>query len=166
MRVGMNERRLLASVVLLTVIVLAACTSSGSAGSPSAEPSGISEAAVTGQQLVDRFLGMLKGPDTDTEALSEILAPNFQLVRADDTRETKESYLANPAQVNEYSLANLNAVVANLGTAPTLTVSFDISIDEVINDEHIKTTAPRLGTFQWDGQDWVLVSWANFNPVA
>lgn len=74
------------------------------------------------------------------EALSAILAPDYQLVRNDASRATKDEYLAAPATVNEYSIANVKGTT----TGNTLVVSFDLTIDEIIDGQTI-SSGPRRG---------------------
>ena len=155
-----------AAVATLVMVGCSATTTSESSSSPATAMPEVSDPTATGTQLVDGFLSTLKGAKTDTAALSAILAPDFQLVRADGTREDKESYLANPAEVFKYEIKNLRAVADTAGGAATLTVSFDVAIDEVINGQSITTTSPRLGAFEWSNGEWLLLSWANFNPTS
>ena len=155
-----------ATVATLVMVGCSATVTSESSSSPATAMPEVSNPTATGTQLVDQFLSTLKGAKTDTAALSAILAPDFQLVRADGTREDKESYLANPAEVFKYEIKNLRAVADTAGGAATLTVSFDVAIDEVINGQSITTTSPTLGAFEWSNGERLLVSWANFNPIS
>ena len=157
------------AVAAIMALVMVGCSITSTSESPPSAATvapDVSDPTATGTQLVDRFLSTLKGSTTDTAALSAILAPDFQLVRADGTRANKDSYLADPAEVFNYEIKNLRAVADTFGGAATLTVSFDVAIDEVINGQSITTTSPRLGAFVWSDGEWLLVSWANFNPTS
>ena len=155
-------RKGLSMVAVMAVLMVSACSTTTTVQAPAdyapPPPPAVADPDAKGQELAERYLDTLKGPDTDTEALDALLAPDYQLVRNDGTRATKEEYLAEPATVDSYSIAN----VKGTSTGNTLVVSFDLTIEEEINGQQIAETAPRLGSFVWDGEDWLLLSWANF----
>ena len=154
-------RKGLLVLAAMAVLVLAACSTTTTVEAPADAPSpppAVPDPDAKGQELAERYLDTLKGADTDTDALDALLAPDYQLVRSDGTRATKEEYLAEPATVDTYAINN----VKGTATGNTLVVSFDLTIEEEINGQQISETAPRLGSFVWDGEDWLLLSWANF----
>lgn len=161
-----NMRPVLRITVLLVLAVpavVSACVVPTD-GTGNATPMGgpeVADPARLGQEQVDRFFGTLKGADTDTALLDSILAENFQIVRSDGSRATKAQYLANPASVDTYEIADLSATLEG----PTLVVSFDVEVNEVIDGRQVVSTAPRLGVFVWDGTDWRLAAWTNFGVV-
>lgn len=144
-------------------LAMSACVASSSETKPAPDETAdraptIEDPDSEAERLVRRWIDSLEGEDTDTARLRTILSPDFQLVRDDGSRATREEYLAEPALVNAYEISNLHATQHG----STLVVSFDLTVDEVIGGKHIATTAPRLGSFVWDGKDWLLLSWANF----
>jgi hypothetical protein len=116
----------------------------------------------TGRELATEFLTILQ--DADLDALDAFLADGFQLQRTDGTGATKDEYLQDPAQVNEFTIGP--AVVA-VQQDDVLTVRWTVTVDSVINGQQAgRTEAPRLSTYVWVDGRWRLLSHANFNALS
>jgi hypothetical protein len=116
--------------------------------------------AAWGRHLVATFLDMLKADDP-TPALRPFLNPVFQIQRTNGVRQDKASYLENPAHLSGYELSQFR--VTRSGT--TIVVTYWIAVQGSVI-EGVKYTAapnPSMGTFQFDGGTWTMLSYANFN---
>lgn len=118
----------------------------------------------TGRALVERFFEMISKDSPDRE-LDAFLSPAFQICRADGSFANKQEYLANPAKVESFTIAEDGFRAYRDG--PVLTVRFALDVDERIDGGDVAAMqAMRSGTFlEADGR-WRLVSWCNFNPAA
>jgi Domain of unknown function (DUF4440) len=147
--------RALAATALL--VSLAAAPAAGQSQVPEADM------AAQGAQLVDRFLTILSQPDEQKRTdLEGFLAPEFQLIRADATRPTREGYIADPASVVDYAVDDL--VVT--GSDGVIVATYQLSATATIDDVTRTTTAPRLSVFSRHGDDWLIAAHANFSPLA
>lgn len=162
------RRTLFATLTLVLLgTLLASCASepTPSTESVAMAPTGVEDPEALGEQLVREWLDLLKGAETDLEALEHFLAPNFQIQRDDGSRANREQYLAEPATVNAYAIRNLLAEVAGGEQGASLTVTFELEVDVIISGERHATTAPRIGTFIWAEDHWALLSWGNFGTL-
>ena len=94
------------------------------------------------------------------EALAPVLAPEYQVVRADGSGSDKESYLKGKlpkvAAVPEFT------DVLVTGTGDLLVVSYHVTIDSTRNGKKVQAHAPRLTIFRKQGDAWLTVAHANF----
>lgn len=145
--------RLAVSALVLTgAMLVTSCGSTESLDDPTA----------TGLELVTEFLTILQSDDS--AALEEFLADSFQLQRADGSGATKAEYVANAPSIDTFTISDTLIAVHD---GDLLTVRWAVVIEETIDGtEYSKAEAPRLSTFVRDGDDWHLVSHANFNAPA
>lgn len=114
-----------------------------------------------GRSLAVRFQNLLMAKDT--AGLQAFLAPAFQLQRADGSHATKAEYLAKPAVITGFKIANVQASQ----TAATIVVRYDADISGIVNGHpYAPGPAPRLSVFTWNGSRWQLLAHANFNAGA
>lgn len=147
-------------VALLSMGTLAACSSSDGAGARDPEPAPeLADPSRTGKRLITEWLDALQREDT--AAIAAILAPNFQIQRADGTSADRAQYLEDPAQVNGYEFG---PEFVGLQDGDTLSVRWSVEIDEVVDGQPLsRGNAPRLTGFHWNGERWQIVTYANFN---
>jgi len=115
----------------------------------------------TGRLLATEFLTVLQ--EGNRTALAAMLAPNFQLARADGFHADRDQYLANPAKVSAF---RIGGDLAARQDGRTLTVRWAVLVTEQINGvTYADVEAPRLTSFVWRQGRWQLLSHANFNPA-
>ncbi len=117
--------------------------------------------AALAQRLIGRWFRALQ--TEDHEALERLLAPEFQLVRANGTVLDRDEYLANPASISDYDLGPLTTTL----DGATLVVTYNVAVDSTLDGVLQPTApAPRLTVFtRHDGQ-WLLSAHANFNATS
>lgn len=131
-----------------------------------AAPASAEEAAgldAQGAALVEEFLRILTEPDADKQmALTDFLAPEFQIVRANGTSMDQAEYVENPATVFDVEISDVHATKAG----GVLVVSYTLSVFEVLEGLEQTTVAPRLSVFhQNDDGQWQLSAHANFGAL-
>lgn len=128
-----------------------------------ADDAAASDPQKTGRALVERFFDLLS-KDSPSEGLDAFLSPAFQICRADGSFANKQEYLANPAKVERFTIADDGFRAYRDG--PALTVRFAIDVEEQIDGGEVAAMqAMRSGTFLQEGGRWRLLSWCNFNPT-
>lgn len=116
------------------------------------------EDAATAERVQNDFFGSLQSGNT--EALSALLSPAFQLVRADGSYADREQYLANPATMNSFALTDFSVT----SQGDVLVARFLGQTSEVINGvEYNREPAPRFAVMKRDGDIWKIVAQVNFN---
>jgi len=108
--------------------------------------------------LADKFFSLLQR--SDTTGLSAFLSPGFQLIRADGSTADKAQYVANPAEVTNYSISDFSVGRQGDALVALYTVTTRERIDrQLYNDE----PRQRLSVFVDDGGEWQLIAHANLN---
>ncbi len=150
--------------ITLVMLVASACASD----SDEASSDTTTATAVTAPQLADPVATATALVTTWLETLQagesvgNLMAPNFEIQRADGSSANREEYLAKPATVDEFTLGD--TVVASQ-SGNTLSVRWSIKVTEEINGvQYTDVEAPRLTVFEWTGDAWQIVGYANFNP--
>jgi hypothetical protein len=119
----------------------------------------LADPVATATELLTTWLETLKAG----ESVADLIAPNFQLQRADGSAADRDQYLANPATVSEYTFGD--TIVASQ-SGNTLSVRWSVKVTEVINgQEYVDIEAPRITAFEWTGTAWQIVAYGNFNPA-
>jgi ketosteroid isomerase-like protein len=96
----------------------------------------------------------------DPALLDTILAPEFQVLRADGSAYDKAAYLASSLPVIEAPPQIEELVVT--GSAELLVARYMLLAKQTRDGVAIQTTAPRLSIFRKDGDKYLLVAHANF----
>jgi 2-iminobutanoate/2-iminopropanoate deaminase len=111
-----------------------------------------------GAELVTKFFDALQAGDRD--AVGAMLAPAFQLVRANGDSYDAGNYLDNLPLFEAYTLSNVR--VTHDGNV--LVVAYYVATDTTTDDgaADYGAPAPRLSTFQQIDGAWKLLSHANF----
>jgi hypothetical protein len=144
-------KRIMATFAVLTMLV--GCSTSQSTAPTLENPS------LTARQLLTTWLTTLQSE----ESVADIIAPNFQLQRADGSGVNREEYLANQASVSEFVIGE---EIFAYQSGQTLTVRWKILVSEEIDGVlYENVDAPRLTVFEWIDGAWLIVGYANFNPV-
>ena len=154
-----RRRGLLALLLALTTaLTLAACSSSSATAAPT-----LADPSATGRELVVAWLTALQ--QKDMASIDAQLAPNFQIQRADGSSSTKAEYLANPASIDTFELGD---TLVGLQNANTLTVRWALKVTGETNGVAVPNKeAARLTGFQWNGERWQIITYANFNaPIS
>lgn len=153
-------------VALFVVACVTGLTASATAGAapaakaPAHAPK-LADPDAKAKELLTTWLTALQQGDTAT--IAKLLAPNFQIERADGTGTDRAGYLANPAKVTSFAFAD--ELVA-LQHGDTLTVRWGLKITEQIGGtQYVDQTAPRLTAFVWRQGRWQILAYGNFNPV-
>jgi hypothetical protein len=135
-----------------------ASTTIGTATQPVVTAPELADPVATATELVTTWLETLQAG----ESVAELIAPNFQIQRADGSAANREEYLAKPATVDEFTLGD--TVIASQ-SGNTLSVRWSIKVTEEINGvRYTDVEAPRLTVFEWTGDAWLIVGYGNFNP--
>ena len=113
------------------------------------------------QRVVRRFFHALQ--TRDRALLEAVLAPEFQLVRANGSVVDREAYLANPATLADYDFGPITATLGGAALVATYTVRVDSTIDGVVQPTD---PAPRLSVLALHGGRWQLAAHANFNAIS
>ena len=93
------------------------------------------------------------------EALSAVLAPEFQIQRANGTGHDRTGYIeGGAAQLAEFSASDLVATRHE----DILVVRYTLVVSETIDGQPVERTAPRLTVFRYDDGRWLVVAHANF----
>lgn len=119
------------------------------------------EAPSLGEQLAREFWEAIRTQDAG--ALDAILAPGFQSVHQDGTRDRDEELtLIAGLDISEYTLSDF--VTTRQGA--TIVVTFMASVAETLDGTRTATTpAPRIAVFLMTGSGWQLIAYANLNPM-
>jgi hypothetical protein len=153
--------------VAMLLVLASACTSDADDAS-SGTATAVTATAVTAPQLADpvatatelvtAWLETLKSG----ESVADLMAPNFEIQRADGSGANRNEYLANQAAVDDYTLSD--TVIASQ-SGNTLSVRWSLQVSEEINGvQYDDVDAPRLTVFEWTGEAWQIVGYANFTP--
>ena len=119
------------------------------------------EAASLGEQLVRQFWEAIR--TEDVVALDAILAPGFQSVHQDGTRDKDEELaLCAGLDIDEYTLTDF--VTTRQGA--TIVVTFMASVEETLAGTRTTTVpAARMAVFLMTEDGWRLVAYANLEPM-
>jgi ketosteroid isomerase-like protein len=95
----------------------------------------------------------------DVGALEAILAPEFQILRANGVGYDRKGYLA--SELPAIDKWRLEDVVAT-ASGDLLVVRYWLVINQTIDGTPTAQRAPRLTVFRRDGDRWLVVAHANF----
>jgi ketosteroid isomerase-like protein len=96
----------------------------------------------------------------DPALLDAVLAPEFQILRADGTAHDKAGYLASALPVIEEMPQVEDLAVT--GTPDLLVTRYLLIAKQTRDGVAVQITAPRLSVFRKDGDRYVIVAHANF----
>ena len=94
------------------------------------------------------------------EAIDAVLAPEFQIMRADGSAYDKEDYLGSQlphvAAIPEFSEMVVTA------HDKLLVTRYYVTVNETRDGATVEAHAPRLTVFRKDGDNWLVVAHGNF----
>jgi hypothetical protein len=97
------------------------------------------------------------------QAIEPLLAPEFQIERADGSGVDKAAYLKSDltkfAGMPEFTKLNVS------GAGDLLVVRYLVTVNSTRGGKTVKGHAPRLTVFRRDGEKWLVVAHANFAPI-
>ena len=97
------------------------------------------------------------------EAIDPVLAPEFQIQRADGSGLEKEAYLK--SQLAKFTSIPEFTAIDVTANGDILVVRYQVSVDSTREGKTVQREAPRLTVFRRDGSAWLVVAHANFAPV-
>jgi 2-iminobutanoate/2-iminopropanoate deaminase len=114
-----------------------------------------------GTELATRFLDAIQAGDRD--AVGDMLAPAFQLMRANGESFDADTYLDNLPDYEAYTLSDVRVT----HDGDVLVVAYKVAIDTTMDGgaADFGAPAPRLSTFQQIDGAWKLLSHANFSAT-
>jgi len=96
------------------------------------------------------------------EALSAVLAPEFQIQRANGTGHDRTGYMeGGAALLAEFTASDL----ISTRHEDILVVRYTLVVSETIDGHPVERTAPRLTVFRRDKGRWLVVAHANFAEI-
>ncbi len=149
-----------AVAVLVAALALGGLLAGGASWSSSparAQPAS-AELETEGRAAVEAWLNAVY--ERDPAKLDAVLAPEFQLLRADGSAHDKASYLASELPVFETAPEIKDLIIT--GTDALFVARYLVSAKQTRDGVALQTTAPRLSVFRKDGDAWRLVAHANF----
>ena len=122
----------------------------------------IAEPEVAARKALDRWLGA--AASGDAAQVAAVMAPEFQLVRADGSAYGAKEYLAG-GMPRITGAPKVESLVAT-GYGDHLVARYDLIIDSALADGRtMKERAPRMTVFRKSGDAWLVVSHANFATI-
>lgn len=98
----------------------------------------------------------------DPAGIDAVLAPEFQVLRANGVRHDREEYLsgfpASHAVTGQITVHNVRAT----GEAGSMVVTYDLELTEQIDGQPVQRLAPRLTVFRFLKGVWKVSAHANF----
>lgn len=145
----------LAAAVVTAVAVLPPVTGDAARA---AEPSSQSETYRDGVGAVTAWVQAVMSGDADT--IRAVLAPEFQIMRADGSGYDAEGYLASKLPTFA-AMPDIQSLVATRN-GDILVTRYYISANQTRDGKVVETNAPRLTVFRRSGDKWLVVAHGNF----
>lgn len=98
----------------------------------------------------------------DPAMVDKVLAPEFQIVRANGVGYDRDGYLASDLPAIDPTVAWSYEEVVATATGSLMVVRYLLVVDETIDGEPVTRRAPRLTVFREEGERWLVVAHANF----
>lgn len=99
----------------------------------------------------------------DPAVVEKVLAPEFQVLRADGTGHEKSSYLK--AIPQQRIRPKISDVVATR-SGDVMVVRYRLETDQTVQGKDVKGISPRLSVFRRIGGRWLISAHANFSALA
>ena len=99
----------------------------------------------------------------EVERIRSVLAPEFQIARADGSAYTAADYVSSglPRLSGRPGVTKLVAT----GYGDHIVARYWLTVDGTIGGKAVGAEAPRLTIFRRSGDDWLVVAHANFAPI-
>ena len=119
------------------------------------------EMEATAHQMLDAFTeAVIAGP----EAVAPLLAPEYQIMRANGVGYDRDGYVANVGAVSARPDFSHDGVVVTMAD-DVMVVRYFLTINETIEGAPVAHRAPRLTVFRKIDGAWKVVSHANFGAT-
>jgi hypothetical protein len=120
-----------------------------------------SDVEAEARQALDRFFGAVMSGDAGQ--LQDVLAPEFQIQRANGSRYDAASYPASVLPV----IAKMPGVEKLVVTSADdiVVTSYVIVVNETLDGALVESHAPRLTVFRKIGEQWRVVAHGNFSAI-
>jgi ketosteroid isomerase-like protein len=112
-------------------------------------------------KAVDAWLGAVTSGEV--ERIRSVLAPEFQIARADGSAYNAADYLASDLP-RFAAMPGVSKLVAT-GHGDYLVARYWLTVDGTIGGQAMEAEAPRLTVFRRSGDTWLVVAHANFATV-
>ena len=147
-------------IVALIAAVGAVALAPGSAVTiaTAAEPSSGAAAHLQGVEAVRAWIGAVMSGDPDT--IRAVLAPEFQIMRADGSGYDAAGYPASQLPIIAAMPDIQNLVATTHGDI--LVARYFIDVNETRDGKVVEADAPRLTVFRKSGDTWLVVAHGNF----
>jgi ketosteroid isomerase-like protein len=99
----------------------------------------------------------------DVHRIEAVLAPEFQILRADGTAYDKEAYLK--SDLPRFPDVPVMSMLVVTGHGDLLVARYVLTTGGVLADGVERPQAPRLTVFRKDGDTWLVVAHANFAAI-
>lgn len=144
--------------ILFAVILYGAAGVWLSSVAPAGAQNNPSDLTVQGEDAIDAFFGAIMSGDP--EKLATVLAPDFQLLRADGTRQDAANYPTSELPI----IAALPAIsqLKVTGSGDTMVATYVVDVNETRGGKVVQSVAPRLTVFRKSGDQWLVVAHGNF----
>jgi len=147
--------------ILFAVILYGAAGAWLSSVVPAGAQNNPSDLAVQGKNAINSFFGAIMSGDP--EKLTTVLAPDFQLLRADGTRQDAANY-----PTSELPIIAALPTISQLRvteTGDTLVATYVVDVNETRGGKVVQSVAPRLTVFRKSGDQWLVVAHGNFATI-
>ncbi|MCP4384315.1 MAG: nuclear transport factor 2 family protein [Hyphomicrobiales bacterium] len=154
----------MASMLNRVLLVVLAVGVYGAAGAwlSSVVPAGAKAESVAveaeARQAINIFFGAVMNNDED--AIAGIVAPEFQIQRANGTRYDAATYPMSELPIIAEMPELEDVVVTTEGDL--MVATYNINVNETIDGKVIEAFAPRMTVFRKDDDKWLVVAHANF----
>jgi type II secretory pathway pseudopilin PulG len=149
------RRHFLAAVAALGLAAAALMPGVGAAPAIAAEASALDSNAMA---ALNAWWGALVAGTP--AAIGAVLAPEFQIMRADGSGYDRAGYLGSSlpkvAAIPEFSKMTVT------GNGDNLVVRYYVTVTETRDGKTVQRHAPRLTAFRKDSGNWLVVAHANF----
>jgi ketosteroid isomerase-like protein len=109
-------------------------------------------------KAVDAWLAAVSSGEV--ERLRSVLAPEFQIARADGSAYAAADYLA--SDLPKFAAVPAVAKLVATGYGDHLVARYWLAVDATIAGKAMEAEAPRLTVFRRSGDKWLVVAHANF----
>ena len=147
-----------AFIVLFAVMVYGAAGAWLSSVVPADAQSEPADLQADATNAIQAFLGAIMSGEPDK--LAAVLAPEFQILRADGSRYDAKSYPDSELPIIA-AMPDIQNLVASR-TGDILVTRYVISANQTRDGKVVETTAPRLTVFRKSGDRWLVVAHGNF----
>jgi len=118
------------------------------------------DATVAAREAVATFVEAVASGDR--VELDAVLAPEFQLLRADGAGYDRAEYLASERPVIDTSQQWHQEDLVATAADGLMVARYVLVVDETLDGRTLTRRAPRLTVFRRDGDRWLVVAHANF----